>query len=151
MRRETESTLLEVRAEALCWEREGLPGGARGRTYSLPSAYGIQYGVQGVPRPSWSSCSDQNNSEMNEIKQLLKQQQEQLTHLTQSLALMQGHTQPRRPYHAQQLVICRRCHRPGHYARECEGERIYPHSQSLAPADRAFRGGPQPSSTLPEN
>ena len=65
VRREPEFTLLEVRAEAIRWERDGLPGGARGRSYSLPSAHGIQYGVQGVPRPSGSSCSDQNNSEIN--------------------------------------------------------------------------------------
>lgn len=34
------ATLLELCGEAIRWEREGLPGGARGRSFSLPSAYG---------------------------------------------------------------------------------------------------------------
>ena len=39
-------TLLEVRTEAIRWEREGLPGGVRGRSQSVPSVYGVQYGVR---------------------------------------------------------------------------------------------------------
>lgn len=35
-------TLLELRVEAISSEREGLPGGARGRSFSLPSAFGLQ-------------------------------------------------------------------------------------------------------------
>ncbi|KAI3368132.1 hypothetical protein L3Q82_007864 [Scortum barcoo] len=38
--------LLDVRAEAICWEREGSPGGMRGRSHSIPSVFGVQYGVQ---------------------------------------------------------------------------------------------------------
>lgn len=36
------ATLLELRSEAIRWEREGLPGGVRGRSFSLLSAHGFQ-------------------------------------------------------------------------------------------------------------
>lgn len=41
--RQPTAMLLDVRSEAMRWEREGMPGGARGRSQSVPSAYGIQY------------------------------------------------------------------------------------------------------------
>lgn len=41
------ATLLEVHAEAMRWEQEGMPGGGRGLSHSVPSTYDIQYGVQG--------------------------------------------------------------------------------------------------------
>ncbi|KAI3368710.1 hypothetical protein L3Q82_025704 [Scortum barcoo] len=47
VRRQPMATMLELRSEAIRWEREGLPGGARPRSSSLPSAYGLQYAVQG--------------------------------------------------------------------------------------------------------
>lgn len=47
VRRQPTLTLLEARAEAIRWEREGLPGGTRGRSALLPTSYGLQYGVQG--------------------------------------------------------------------------------------------------------
>ncbi|TWW77698.1 Retrovirus-related Pol polyprotein from transposon 17.6 [Takifugu flavidus] len=47
VRRQPTATLLDVRSEAIRWEREGLPGGSRGRSQSVPSAFGLQYGVQG--------------------------------------------------------------------------------------------------------
>ena len=47
VRRQPTITLLALRTEAIRWEREGLPGGTRGRSSSLPTAYGLQYGVQG--------------------------------------------------------------------------------------------------------
>nr|XP_043898190.1 uncharacterized protein LOC122779681 [Solea senegalensis] len=48
VRRQPTATLLDVRCEAIRREREGLPGGSRGRSHSLPTAYGLQYGVQGM-------------------------------------------------------------------------------------------------------
>lgn len=36
-------TLLEVRGEAIWWEREGMPGGASGRSQSVPLVSGFQY------------------------------------------------------------------------------------------------------------
>lgn len=50
VRRQPNHTLLGVRAEAIQWELEGLPGGVRGRSHSVPSVLGVQYGVQGNPK-----------------------------------------------------------------------------------------------------
>lgn len=75
------TTLLEVRSEAIQWEREGLPGGTRGRCYSLPSACGLQFSVLGHPHGSLPSAS--LTSELGELKELLKRQQEQLNQLTE--------------------------------------------------------------------
>lgn len=54
VRRQPAVTLLEVRGEAIRWEREGMPGSARGRSQSVPLIHGIwdsmwgsrQYGVK---------------------------------------------------------------------------------------------------------
>ncbi len=40
---------LEVRGEAIRWECEGLPGGVRDQSHSIPSFFGIQY-VQSGPQ-----------------------------------------------------------------------------------------------------
>lgn len=48
------ASLLDVRGEAIRWEREGCPRGARERSNSLPSAYGLQYGGKGSSRPTSS-------------------------------------------------------------------------------------------------
>ena len=141
------STLLEMRTEAIRWEREGLPGGARGRSHSVPSIQGIQFGVQGGSRlPVVSRAQD---PEFGELKEILKRQQEQLNQLTQSMSLMQRAPQSRRPYHSQPL-ICRRCQRPGHYARECDGERAQFRPPFLAPTARASNHSQQ-SSAVAEN
>ncbi|KAK0143575.1 hypothetical protein N1851_018314 [Merluccius polli] len=47
VRRQPTATLLEVRSEAIRWEREGLPGVVRGRSHSVPSIFGAQCVVQG--------------------------------------------------------------------------------------------------------
>lgn len=82
VRRQPAASLLEVRAEAIRWEREGMPGGARGRSHSVPSVLGLQCGVQsaipGVILPQ--------TGELLELKEMLKLQQEQLNRLTESLA-----------------------------------------------------------------
>nr|XP_055046935.1 uncharacterized protein LOC129432507 [Misgurnus anguillicaudatus] len=114
VRRQPASTLLEVRGEAIRWEREGMPGGARGRSQFVPMTYGIQYGVQG-----------QSQSELKELREMLKLQQQQLDQLTQSIAGLRPFQPVRRPSRTEGL-ICRRCQRPGHFARECDGERVIP-------------------------
>lgn len=148
VRRQPSSTLLEVRAEAIRWVREGLPGGTRERSYSLPSTHGIQYGVQG------SSClpvaSRAPDPAFNELKEILKRQQEQLNQLTQSVVLMQRAPQARRPYRGQPL-ICRRCQRPGHFARECDGERVPQPSQSSIPTAQALNDNHHFSASLAGN
>lgn len=61
-----------------------MPGGARNCSYSVPSAYGLQYGDQGG-----SSTMPRNGSlgsELGDLKDILKQQQDQLNQLTQSIA-----------------------------------------------------------------
>lgn len=120
VRRQPTATLLEVRGEGMRWEREGFPGGARERSHSLPSMYGLQYGVQGSSRPALPVSP--HGSELGELKELLKRQQEQLNQLTRTVASMQTSMPPARPQR-NGPVICLRCRQPGHFARDCEGER----------------------------
>lgn len=80
-------TLLDVRAEAIQWEREGLPGGMRGRSRSVPSVFGVRYGVQGGPQASFPLCSV---SEISKMKEMLKRQHEQLNQLTEGAAWLQN-------------------------------------------------------------
>lgn len=129
IRRQPQATLLEVRGEAITWEREGLPGGARGRSFSLPSAYGIQYRVQGHPhaaspgpvQPEAPAMSQSN--ELSEMMKLLKQQQEQLSRLSQTVDTLQNPPMPSRPQRRGSLV-CHRCQQHGHFARDCDGPRV---------------------------
>lgn len=112
------ATLIDVRTEAIRWEQEGMPGGARGRSYSVPNAFGYQHTIPGTRSNHQGTGNSSFSSELNELKELLRNQQEQLTHLTKSLAaLKEG---PRiQSGHGKRTVICRRCQKPGHFAREC--------------------------------
>ncbi|KAK0139102.1 hypothetical protein N1851_024329 [Merluccius polli] len=75
VRRQPAATLLDVRGEALRWEREGLPGGSRGRSHSVPSAFGLQCGVQGGPKVVATPAP---RSELQEMREMLRLQQEQI-------------------------------------------------------------------------
>ncbi len=142
VRRQPQSTLLEVRGEAIRWEQEGMPGGARGRSSSVPLAHGFQYEVQG-------RCSSFQKSEMGELREMLKLQQEQLNQLTQSIARLQGpHSRPRAQSVYSGPIICRRCKKTGHFAQECEGERVM--SPLRSRVDQAVGGG-QPQTNVSEN
>lgn len=144
VRRQPRSTFLEVRGEAIRWEQEGMPGGTRGRSLSVPLAHGFQHEVQG-------RCSSSEKSEMGELRAMLKLQQEQLNQLTQSIAQLQGpHIRPRTQSLRNGPIICRRCQKPGHFARECEEERVISRSPSRARVDQAVGGG-QPQSKVSEN
>lgn len=74
VRRQPTITLLELRGEAIRWEREGLPGGTRGHSVSLPTAYGLQCGVQGRQVPQ----ARPQEPGLDAVMDLLKRQQEQL-------------------------------------------------------------------------
>ncbi|KAM9462880.1 uncharacterized protein Hap1MRO34_016753 [Clarias gariepinus] len=136
VRRQPAITLLEVRGEAIRWEREGMPGGARGRSQSVPMAYGIQYGVQG-----------HSHSELRELREMLQLQQQQLDRLTRSVADMRFPQRARRPSRAE-VLLCHRCQKPGHVARECDGERVRSPSLARRESPSSTRVGPtfvQPS------
>lgn len=129
VRQNPTATLLAAREEAMRWEREGLPASARGRSNSVPSAYGLQYAVHsGTPKATYPS-----QSEVSEMKELLKRQQEQLDRLTQSIALLQTESSRSHSPHRPAPVICHRCHRPGHMARNCRGSRGPAHQPPLLP------------------
>ena len=85
------ATLIDVRTEAIRWEQEGMPGGARGRSYSVPSAFGYQHTVQGNQSNHQGAGNSSFSSKLSELKEILRNQQEQLIHLTKSLtALKEG-------------------------------------------------------------
>ncbi|XP_038129408.1 uncharacterized protein LOC119775484 [Cyprinodon tularosa] len=119
VRTRPDSTLREVRAAAIQWEREGVPHGGRNRSQSLPSVYGVQYGVHGGP-PVASLTSA---TEMSQIREMLKCQQKQLQQLSESISQLQNFHRPNHP-RTTGPVICRRCNQPGHFARECDGVRV---------------------------
>ncbi|XP_073724605.1 uncharacterized protein [Misgurnus anguillicaudatus] len=183
VRRQPTATLFDVRSEALRWEREGMPGGVRGRSQSVPSAYGIQYGVQGDQHIG--SSSTPTVSELSELRDMLKRQQQQLNQLTQSMAQLQNPALRIAPFQASEArtakpqnsepctapfqnpesrmaqfrnadfrmrpsrnqVICRRCQQPGHFARDCDGERRSSRFPSVH--TEVVRGGEQSSSVQP--
>lgn len=111
----------------------------RGRSQSVPMAYGIQYGVQG-----------HSQSELRELREMLKLQQKQLDQLTQSVAGMRFSQRVYQPSRTEGL-ICRRCQRPGHFARECDGERVIPHSSLARCESPSTMRTQQPFSQPPEN
>ena len=123
-------SMLEVRAEAIRWEREGRPNdAARGRSHSVPSLCAMQctrQPQQSIPAPSVVS-------EMAELRAIVLKQQEQINQL---INLNRSQPPPRparssRPF----TVICRRCQKPGHYARECQNECVVP-AHSPVPQSR---------------
>lgn len=135
-------TLLDVRCEALRWEREGMLGVSRGRSHSLPSAYGIQYGVRSEPRENTVRSSQE--SELGEVKEMLRLQQEQISKLTQSIVRLQA-PRPRSQSPRRNQIVCRRCQKPGHFARECDGERV---PTRFPPGASSLMVSGQPDSTM---
>lgn len=149
IRRQPTATLLDTRSEAIRWEQEGLPGGSRRRSSSLPSAYGLQYGMQGRPSPTRTVLAQ--GSEFEGLKEMLKRQQDQLNQLTQAVASLQSSSSHNRPRRGGS-VICLRCQQPGHFARECDGERAPPRSRANPiPGIRPQTAEPYPSAAPSEN
>lgn len=137
-------TLLELRTEAIRWEREGMPGGARGRSHSVPSIHGVQYAVHGGPRPVTGSPTER--SELAEIKDMMRRQQEQLNQLSQSVALLQRPS----PRQHNNPPFCRRCHQLGHIAQDCDGPRVAARNQPPLVGHSRAHGSSSPSQ-LPGN
>lgn len=122
------ATLMDVRCEAMLWEYEGIPGGGRGRGYSVPSVAGFQHTVEEVPLSSNQPGTAPYHPELHELKEILKDQQKQLNQLTRSLAALNSVP---KTYKASRnrAAICRRYQKVGHSAGECTGEPTIKHAQ----------------------
>ena len=111
------ATLLDVRGEAIRWEREGTLPEGRPRSFSVPT----------ICATHTSRVFDKANvppqTEMVEIKELLRKQQEQLNQLSERLTQLQNPPRWSQPQN-NGPVICRRCQKPGHIARDCDNERV---------------------------
>lgn len=108
-----------IRDEAIGWEREGRSGGefGRPRSYSVPSVYSMQHTGQS------RAPTDHVGSELAELKEMLKQQQAQIDQLTQELKSSRTSVKPR-TFQKRGQFICRRCQKPGHFAKDCDNERV---------------------------
>lgn len=117
IRRQPTVMLIEVRKEAIRWEREGMPEGPRARNYSLPSSgdgfYGLPVASCAATRGAMGGGS--LSQEFTELKNMLRQQQSQINQLTQRVAALQGPSRRVGPSR-DGPVICWCCQRPGHYA-----------------------------------
>lgn len=119
VRHDPDLSLLDLRAEAIRWEREGGPNGVA-NSFAMPAFCATQ--TTGLQSPFHSSPASVTTSQLAALTAAVQKQQEQLDQITQTLAALQrpSTSQPSRP----RSVVCRRCQRPGHYARECENERV---------------------------
>lgn len=116
VRRDPDLTLLDVRAEAIRWEREGGPASRD----NAMSAFCTMQTTSLQPRQDVSPVSS-TASQLAALTALVQKQQEQLDQITQTLAALQ---KPPASQRSRPNIICRRCQRPGHYASECDNERV---------------------------
>lgn len=128
IREKPESTLLDIRREAIRWEQEGQPVEVRKRSYSVPS-----YCALHRSQNSRTELEDvAKASDLSEIKEMLVKQQEQINLLSQNILLLQSTSRfPQQNRTA--LIICRRCQKPGHIARNCDQPRVNPAPQHPTP------------------
>ncbi|CAI5682491.1 uncharacterized protein LOC112846735 [Oreochromis niloticus] len=110
-------------------------GGGRDRSYSVPLVLGFQHTVQEVPFRGSPAGIAPYESEIQELKEILKSQQEQLNQLARSLAALNSASKPY-PASRNKAVICRWCQKVGHFARECPGKLPLPE-----PLSRGSGGG----------
>lgn len=111
-------SLLDIRAEAIRWEREGRPNAVTSG-YSVPSVCASQ-NLRTKSQPS--GPSNPPAMQISDLAEMLQKQQEQINQLTQGLLKLQAPSQYRKPNSSG--VICRRCQKSGHYARDCDNERV---------------------------
>lgn len=101
-------TLLDVRAEAITWEREG----GIGNKIVVPSFCAVQSATVPQVDPPSSTAS-----QLATLTAIVQKQQEQLEQITKALAAMQQSPTPRSS--GSGSIICHRCQQPGHIARHC--------------------------------
>ncbi len=119
-------SLLDVRAEAIRWEREGSP--TNSKHHSISPYCAVQ--SSSVQRNVDCSPSSSTTEQLAALTALVHKQQEQLGQLTEAIKAMQMPLGPR-PSHPSG-VVCRRCQQTGHYARECDNVRV-PHGPANPP------------------
>lgn len=138
------ATLIEVRKEAIRWEREGAAESLRPRSFSLPSSDRV-FGVPGTScavisdpcsGPPTRSDMEKLQADMAKLMELVQQQQVQLQNLSHGGAV-RGEPQRRGRSSREEPIICRRCRQPGHYAGDCDGERVV--GPPPVPSNRGFR------------
>lgn len=114
----TELSPLDVCAEAIRWECEGRPNSSSER-YPVPSLCAAQNSrvLSQVDGPSTSSTT----SQLVELAAMLHKQQEQIDQLSKILLKRQAAPSPRTK---RGNVICRWCQQSGHYASDCDNERV---------------------------
>ena len=132
-------TLIDVRAEAIRWEQEGRSEEPRSRSFSVPSFSSVHF-TNRAPTITASS-------EFKELRQMLEKQQEQLNQLTQGLLALQTTSRSVNRNTRASPVICLRCQKPGHFARECDNERVpfqprHPQVTALSSAQEAGNSYP---------
>lgn len=96
-----------------------MPHGVKGRSQSVPSMYGVQYGVHDGPHVALPASLA---TEMGQIREIMRQQ-EQLHQLSENISQLQN--LPDYPRFTGP-IICRRRNQPGHFARECDGVHVPP-------------------------
>lgn len=136
VRRNPDLTLLDVRAEAIRWEREGGSAGVRSHQ---ASAHCTTQSATSLP-PVASTTAEVTAAQLAALTALVQKQQQQLDQISQTLAAMQ---QPRVSQFDPANIICRRCRKPGHYARDCENERVRPRGTHIS-ASQVTLADPQP-------
>lgn len=139
VRNDPDRTLLDIRSEAIRWEREGGPV-SKGNGYPM-SAFCATQTTSLQPKFDCLQVSS-TSSQLAALTALVHKQQEQINQITQTLAAMQKPPAPQS--NRLNSVVCRRCQRPGHYARDCENERVHPRPPSSVSASQVASTSPPP-------